>query len=95
MYPAHRMYRTLVFPHTMYRTRVDVKGRRTLLHQIRSEIHTHKQEKHPKGHLMYPGTPTFAFECGTFMYTGTPTLEFRLAKKAAYFECFITCMYGD
>ena len=32
MYPAHRMYRTLVFPHTMYRTRVDVKGRRTLLH---------------------------------------------------------------
>ena len=57
------MYRTLVFPHTMYRTRVDVKGRRTLLH------------------LMYPGTPTFAFECGTFMYPGTPTLEFRLAKK--------------
>ena len=56
-------YRTHTFPHTMYRTRVDVKGLRTLLH------------------LMYPGTPTFAFECGTSMYPGTPTLEFRLAKK--------------
>ena len=31
----------------MYRTRVDVKGLRTLLH------------------WMYPGTPTFALECGT------------------------------
>ena len=31
----------------LYRTRVDVKGLRTLLH------------------WMYPGTPTFALECGT------------------------------
>ena len=47
LYRAHTMYPALPFHHTMYRTRVDVKGRRTLLH------------------LMYPGTPTFALECGT------------------------------
>ena len=50
------MYRALVFPHTMYLGTSLIKLRADLLSMTYQ--------------YWYPGTPTFAFECGTSMYLG-------------------------